>query len=320
MTVLPFSGFNVAIVWALWITLGAGLTSTAEPPVTAMAISPDGRHVVTGSQAGLKVWRWPDLTMVREVESQLIDIHAVAFSPSGNQIAVAGGIPDEQGLAEILDWPTLQNVSRHVFHGDTIESIDWRDDEVFVTGSLDRSVAVWDRNLKAPTRVLSGHSKGVTTVRFLPGGTQMVSGSIDQSVRLWEVDTGRLIRTLNNHTGSIHDGRVSPSAGNRLPMVATVSEDRTVRLWQPTIGRMVRFVRLETTPLSVDWVSSGNELIVSCRDGTILSVNPQTAEVTGRESALDGWAYVMSVHPTEPFALVGGQYGQLKKVSLVNPR
>ena len=49
--------------------------SAAEPTITAIAFSPDGKSVVIGSQSGLQVRSWPDLKQRRPIETGLVHLH-----------------------------------------------------------------------------------------------------------------------------------------------------------------------------------------------------------------------------------------------------
>lgn len=310
------AGFAFASPWLVIVAIScvAQPLLAIDAPVTALAIAPGCEQVVMGSQSGVFVCRLRDFDDRTRLESELVEVHSLAFSPSGKRIAVAGGVPGEQGMVEIFAWPDVQLEQRIRGHEDTIESVIWRDEQTLATGSLDHEIVLWDLASSKPWRRLKGHSKGVTTLAFVSGGNQLLSGSIDQNIRLWNVESGDLVRTLNNHTRGIHEASLRPGTQS-LPMVATVSDDRTVRLWQPTIGRMVRFCRLDSTPLSVTWVDQGRDLAVSCEDGTVRLIDPETAEIEQVSDALTGWGYVLKEHPAGTAVVVGGSNGELELVS-----
>ena len=53
-----------------------------------------------------------------------------------------------------------------------------------VSGSVDKSVRVWDASTGAQPKALNGHTDYVRSVAFSPDGTRIVSGSFDKSVRV----------------------------------------------------------------------------------------------------------------------------------------
>ena len=282
-----------------------------EPPITAIAFAPDGKSVVACSQAGLHVYDWPDLNLKRKIKATAVNIHDLAYSPSGDRLAVGGGTPAEEGVVEIFSWPEGNPLRVLSEHDDSVLAVAWRDKSSLASASLDHSIILWDTHTGSPVQSLQRHSRGVTSLCFLPDGRTLVSAGIDQSLRVWE--SGKLIRSLSNHTRPIHEIALRPG-DSELPMVASVSEDRTVRLWQPTIGRMVRFVRLSSKPLAVEWLTDGSAIVVACTDGHVRVVDPDSAAVTRDMPALDGWAYSLAVHPTDGSVLVGGRDAQLRRV------
>ena len=96
-----------------------------------------------------------------------------------------------------------------------------------VSGSLDRSVRVWDVATGRELRKLEGHTHEVAAVCVTPDGRYVLSGSFDHTIRMWDFVTGRQVRKLEGHAGAILalcltvDGR----------HVVSGSFDCTVRMW-----------------------------------------------------------------------------------------
>ncbi len=305
---VPLTTFVICVV----LTLGS---SAAEPPITAIAFAPDGESVVACSQRGVHVIGWPELDVEKTLKVAAHNLHDVAFSPSGDRLAVAGGTPAEEGTVEVFSWPAAQSVFVFDQHFDSVMAIAWRDNETIASASLDHSIILWDATSGSKLQQFDGHSRGVAALAFLQNQGALVSAGIDQSLRVWNLESGQLTRSLNIHTRSIHDIDVRP--GDRaLPMIASASEDRTVRMWQPTIGRMVRFARLESKPLDAQWLPDGSRVAVSCTDGKVRLIDPDTIQVTDDLPAVEGWAYSIAVHPTGNSILVGGGNGQLRRIDL----
>lgn len=291
----------------------ASIPDAAEPPVTGLAFTPDGKSVVVGSQAGVAVHSWPMLNRQRRLDTVSVNIHDVAFSPDGRLLAVAGGIPSEEGLVEIFSWPSGESSAVLRGHDDCVLAVMWIGNSSLATASLDHEVAVWDVKQRDPVRRLKGHSRGVSSLCFLAEEKLLVSGSLDQSLRVWDSESGERIRSLKNHTQEVHQLAERPG-GSGLPMVASVSRDQTVRLWQPTIGRMVRFAKLDSEPLAVVWLPNGSLIAVASADGCVRLVDPDTTEIVETIPALEEWAYSLAVHPKDGSLLAGGRNGTLKQI------
>jgi WD40 repeat protein len=291
--------------------------SATEPPITAIAFAPDGESVVTVSQSGLQVLSWPKLDRQRTIKTSASNLHCVAFSPNGKHLAVGGGNPSEDGIAEVFSWPAGEPLTKFDDHDDSVRSVAWHDDTRLLTASIDREIKLWDLEKKVnPVLTFKGHSRSVDAVCLLKDGKILVSAGVDQSVRVWDLESGELILSENQHTKPVHALALRPVEVG-LPMVASAAGDRTIRLWQPTIGRMVRFVQLDAEPLDIAWLSDGSRIVASCVDGRIRVVDADEVKVTQTLLAIEGWAYALAIHPTDGSIAVGGSDGQIRRIEIL---
>ena len=295
-------------------TCGSSAAFATDPPITAVAFAPEGESVVAVSQSGVHVFSWPELKRQKVIDTAASNQHCLVFSPNGQHVAVGGGNPSEEGIAEIFSWPAGKSVTTLNEHDDSVLAIAWRDESRLLTTSIDRSIKVWDLQEKDMSlATYRGHSRNVSDLCLLRDGKTLVSAGDDHSVRVWDLGSGELTRTLNQHTAPIHTLAPRPTQ-NGLPMVASAAGDRTIRLWQPTIGRMVRYVRLEVEPLDIAWLNDGSHILAACVDGCVRVVNADEVRVTEKLVAIDGWAYAIAVHPSGDSVVVGGSDGQLRSL------
>lgn len=298
------------------IALVAGELCAAEPPIIGLAFSPDGRQILAASQTGAQVFRWPSLQHERTIDVAFANLHCLAFSESGDRLAVGGGEPADLGIVEIREWPSGKKLASLEEHDDSVSAIQWVGNHRLLTASRDCMVKLWD--LQQEPRLLKtfrGHSRSITDLLVLPGGKQFVSVGEDQSLRVWAIASGELIRSLSQHTKPINAIALSPAAG-RLPLVATASADKTVRFWQPTIGRMVRYIRLDAQPLALAWLEQGERLAAACTDGSVKIIDPLNVEVLRERALVDGWAYAAEVPDDGNTLAVGGTGGALHRMRI----
>ncbi|MDA1013138.1 MAG: hypothetical protein O3A00_01655 [Planctomycetota bacterium] len=292
-----------------------GAAIAAESPVTAVAFAPDGRSLLVGSQNGLRQLAI-DLKPIRKLDTELINIHGIVFSPDRSAMAVCGGSPAQTGGMEVWTWPELTLRFRSLPHADVSYDVSWQPDGKRISSAgLDRTTRILDADSGRSLAIFRGHSRGITSVALLADNV-MVTGSIDQSLRVWNASTGRELRALNNHTEMIHAIAARPKLDAAPPMLASISSDKSVRFWQPTIGRMVRFKRLTSIPRAIVWSPDGRSVIVACQDGTVSRIDHETVDVTWTAPGIRGWCYSAAIDAKGELIAVGGQNGQLKLVRL----
>lgn len=285
-----------------------------EPPITALAFTPDAKQVIAVSQSGIHVYSWPELDHKRAIRTSALNLHCLAFSPNEKYLAVGGGAPSEEGVVEVFSWPEGEPVTRFDSHKDSVRSVVWQDDVKLLSGSIDRDIKLW--HLKKETNAVStlkGHSRSVDAICLIENGRTLVSSGADQSLRVWDLESGSLIRSLNQHTKPVNALRLRPIKGG-LPMVASAARDKTIRFWQPTIGRMVRYIRLDSEPLNIAWTKDGDRVLATCVDGRVRIIDPVEVTVTQDLPAINGWAYALAVHPHDRSAAIGGINGQIWRI------
>ena len=103
-----------------------------------------------------------------------------------------------------------------------------------VSGSLDKTVRVWDVATGAPAcETLNGHTNMVSSVAVSGDERRVVSGSGDKTVRVWDVATGApACEPLTGHTNWVWSVAISGD-GRR---VVSGSWDKTVRVWDVGTG------------------------------------------------------------------------------------
>lgn len=179
-------------------------------PVKAIAVSPDGAHVVSGSfdQSAI-LW-----SPVRGAAEAVLRLHegavdAVAFLPDGR--FVTGG---EDGRIALWREGGREPVRVFAGHEARVAALAAAPDgQSIASAAWDRSVRVWAIESGA-ARVLQGHTENaVNAVGWLPDGSAVVSAGYDGTVRLWPLaGTPRVLAEVGfplNALAVLPDGTVA---------------------------------------------------------------------------------------------------------------
>ncbi|GFR43186.1 hypothetical protein Agub_g4178 [Astrephomene gubernaculifera] len=106
--------------------------------------------------------------------------------------------------------------------------------KMFVTGSDDNTVKLWDMRVKKSVQTLRG-SFPVCAVAFADAGDQVFSGGLDNTIKLWDLRTqggssgeaAEPVLLLKGHSDSVTGLRLSPDGTHLL----SNAMDNTLREW-----------------------------------------------------------------------------------------
>jgi hypothetical protein len=177
-----------------------------ESVVCAVCFSADGRLVATGSNKVVRLFNTIDGSVLHSMAFAPTDpaedkyYRSVCFDPSAELLATAW----EDKLIRILDVRTGLLRGELIGHEQDVLDIGiGRDGCTLASGSVDRTVRVWDiRTLQ--NNVILSIEDGVTCVAISPDLVTVAAGSMDKAIRIWDLRTGNLLRRLLAHTDSIY--------------------------------------------------------------------------------------------------------------------
>lgn len=196
---------------------------------TALALTPDGKELVTGGVDG-NVRRWgTDLWgQIREWQAHQRPVFLLALSPGGANVLTAS----EDG--EIALWERVSGKNRFRVRTEADAVVGCLDfvpgQDRFLCGEAGANGVCCVLRSLADGRVLSRCEKMPRSVLCLavsPDGRRAVTGSVDRTVRLWDLASGRQVAVGEGHMGSVLAVAFSPTGDS----VASGGMDGAVRIW-----------------------------------------------------------------------------------------
>ncbi|UCD49457.1 MAG: protein kinase [Phycisphaerales bacterium] len=261
----PYRGFE----WYFWqrqsrLDLKTLRGHTGD--VVALAFSPDGQRIVTGSSdQTAKVW---EVTTGREfftindpspgaLEMPLpYGVTWVAFSPGGKRVALAS----VHGTATVWDSQTGGHLLTLAGHAAPLWSVAFSPDgRRIVTGSLDWTARVWEAS-EGRQRLELRHPDGVWSVSYSPDGTRILTGGADGTARVWDAGSGRSLFTLVGHHNWVYSAAFSPDGGR----IITGSHDGTAKVWEAKEGGKPLLTLVHDNRIKSVCFSTDGQQILTC--------------------------------------------------------
>jgi energy-coupling factor transporter ATP-binding protein EcfA2 len=199
---------------------------THESLVNAVAFSPDGKYVVSGS--GDKTARVWESTTGREVARMTHEslVNTVAFSPDSKYVVSGSG----DNTARVWEATTGREVAR-MNHDDFVYAVAFSPDGRYVvSGSWDKTARVWEAATGREIARMT-HNNLVNSVAFSLDGKYVVSGSEDTTARVWDAITGQEVARMT-HEDAVSSVAFSPDGR----YVVSGSYDKTARVWEAATG------------------------------------------------------------------------------------
>jgi len=102
------------------------------------------------------------------------------------------------------------------------------------SGSIDKTIKIWDAVSSENIQTLAGHTHWVYSVAYSPDGKYIASGACDKTIKIWDAASGREIQTLEGHTREVYSVAYSPDGKY---IASGGSYDCTVKIWDAVSGR-----------------------------------------------------------------------------------
>ena len=284
--ILASGGWNRAHTVVLWdVTTGQqkavfqerNIIDANSHDVRCLSFSSDGKTLASGYGDGnIRLWDIKTGKQKKLLSGHSSHVYGMSFSPTDRKILVSGS-SDELWLWDVAKGKH-QSIYIHrvifnvepdgskIYEQPAVLGLSFSSDgKTLATTHLDRTVRLWDIEIKTAKTIFKGHTDFVHRVRFSPDGKTLVGGSWEETVLLWDVTTGEQKSTLTGHTSEIKSVAFSADGST----IAS-NDGNTVRLWDTTIGKQKNTLRGYTPSVnSIEYSPDGTVIASAGSDGKV---------------------------------------------------
>jgi WD40 repeat protein/serine/threonine protein kinase len=289
--------------------------------VSSVAVTPDGKYVVSGSGNTVRLWDLATGQEVRRFRAGLLSsVNTLAVTPDGKYVVLESG----ENTVQVWDLATGKQVRR--FRAALLSSVNTlavTPDGQYVVSGSGKTVRLWDLATGKEVRRFTGHEgwvwstgtsrmdiigklfrsheRWVRSVAVTPDGKYVVSGSWDGTVRVWDLAAAQEVRRFG-HWGVVWSVAVTPDG----KYVVSGSSDKTVCLWDLATGQAVRrFTGHEWGVSSVAVTPDGKYVVSGSGDKTVRLWDVATGKEVRRFTGHAGWVTSVAVTPDGRYVVSG---------------
>jgi guanine nucleotide-binding protein G(I)/G(S)/G(T) subunit beta-1 len=255
------------VVWDC--VTGCKMNAIPSSWTMACAFSPDARFVSNG---GMK----NDITVysLKEPEGSL----SLTLKGHNGYISKLRYWDNKQLLSSSGDgtcmlWDLESGNSKITFegHGGDVQSVaPFVAQNIFVSGSVDKTAKIWDvRNKACVQTFYEGHTMDVNDAQFFPNGNAIVTACDDGKLRLFDLRAGRMMSEYTDSQIKPGVSSVAFSLSGRL--IFSGHDDFTCRVWDTLYGELLTTLTSHDEKVSCLGISKdGMALATGSWDNTVL--------------------------------------------------
>lgn len=168
--------------------------------IRAIAVHPTQPLLISGADdASIKMWDWDQgWKNIRSFEGHNHYVMYLAFNPKDPNTFASACLDGSVKIWSLgSSVPNLTFVAHETSGVNFVEYYPHADKPYLITSSDDKTIRIWDYQLKGNVATIEGHSSNVSFAVFHPELPIIISGSEDNSVKIWNSNTFKLEETLS---------------------------------------------------------------------------------------------------------------------------
>jgi WD40 repeat protein/serine/threonine protein kinase len=221
-------------------------------PNNALTFSPDGKRLAAGSDdKTVRIWDAADGKEIQAIPIEVGEIVGVAFSPDGNQVAVAGAV-----ALGIWDAAGKKKFGTPIRKGEALRVVYAPEGKRLALAARDGICRIWEPE-KGEIRSLIGHVGAINDLAFSPDGTRLATAGEDKTIRVWNLGTNRELFVLRGHARPV----LALAYGAEGQRLTSLGEDKTLKVWDAITGR--QSLRLEAGPSGLAFSPDGKTIALA---------------------------------------------------------
>ncbi|MEB3826705.1 hypothetical protein [Phormidium sp. CCY1219] len=274
--------------------------------VRAIAISPDGKILATGSfDTSVKLWKLPSGELMQVLAEHERGVFSLAISSDGETLASASW----DKTVKLWRLPGGELVETLSGHTGSVRTVAMHPDgKVLFSGSFDETIAVWDLSRTEQIGRLTDYTGPVYSVAITPDGEKLARGGGDGRITLWQLESEEII---NSFTGSLDvveamvmtpDGRLMSGNG-----------DGSIQLWELSQGGVLWTTPGHLGPVTALAIAPDGETFASASaDGTVKIWHLSTGKLLCTLTEQTGAVMSLAFSPIENLLISGTANGMVK--------
>ncbi|WP_446342811.1 protein kinase domain-containing protein [Coleofasciculus sp. F4-SAH-05] len=223
--------------------------------IRAIAISPDGKTLVSGSyDKTIKLWALRLGKPLHNVTGHSHRVTCVAISPNG-QILASGSYDKTIKLWSLSTGKLLNTL---VSRADRVRDIVFSPNGQILISSGDCEIKLWAVRTGKLLRILAGNSNSARHIAFNPDSHSCAVGSLNGTLELWNPHNGKPLITFTNQSTSITCLEFSPDG-----LILASGSSRAITLWNPQTGKLLRTFAPESPGVAALAFSPDSQVLAS---------------------------------------------------------